>query len=453
MISYYWFWWGTDPRIDPATQSIHRCNVAEILEVIRQLTHLKFRNPDNLCYILSVLGSKLWASLMQNYFDTICWDIGKVNWPFSWCMNEVILCSFSHKPCLGISCLFGLWDGNDQRNKILLNLLDDSDNNCFVRALLDVLIPIGRNVFWPQLRIKDAYWFHCFYRPFIRKSACYRTWLMNDLINRPSYGHLPTNTLRFTFGLIETRLIETLLWTPDLVTPSCGIVPRSFCRSLIIPKAWISFGIATMWLRRSYIEVNVPIMNIIWLAWLHWDFCYLTMNLNPGRFRWLTIPPLTIIICCGLHLQSNSPATIGDCQYVVPSAGNPLCLISLQLLLTDISLFWVSILRIWATRCSWNIRLGSPILVCSLWRAFHRLPNNDMTYWFIYFLHINDYIWWIDYIYLIIYILNIYNYIDTYFLYFYSISLWIYLCKFAIFRFYFWWLINLFLVIYFKNLS
>ena len=41
-------------------------------EMIRQLVHLKLLlNPDNLCYILSVLRSQFWASLMQDDFDII----------------------------------------------------------------------------------------------------------------------------------------------------------------------------------------------------------------------------------------------------------------------------------------------------------------------------------------------------------------------------------------------
>lgn len=59
-----------DERVTPPTR---RCRGSECQEMIRHLAHLKFRNPDNLCYILSILRSQLWASLMQDDFDTMCW--------------------------------------------------------------------------------------------------------------------------------------------------------------------------------------------------------------------------------------------------------------------------------------------------------------------------------------------------------------------------------------------
>lgn len=61
------------PIDESATQPACSSSGLEAPEMIRYLVHLQLRNPDNLRYILSVLRSQLWASLMQDNFHNTCW--------------------------------------------------------------------------------------------------------------------------------------------------------------------------------------------------------------------------------------------------------------------------------------------------------------------------------------------------------------------------------------------
>lgn len=55
------------------TKPSSSCHQPEASEMIKHLAHLQLSNPANLCYILSVLRSQLWASLMQDDFDAKSW--------------------------------------------------------------------------------------------------------------------------------------------------------------------------------------------------------------------------------------------------------------------------------------------------------------------------------------------------------------------------------------------
>ena len=58
-------------------------------------------------------------------------------------------------------------------------------------------------------------------------------------------------------------------------------------------------------------------------------------ELAPWTLLLVSHATFDIAIYCGSYLQSCAPATVGDCRYVAPSVARPICLICLELYLTD----------------------------------------------------------------------------------------------------------------------
>ena len=118
------------------------------------------------------------------------------------------------------------------------------------------------------------------------------------------------------YPALGTRFSDPVLWDRIEVLLPVFDHPEG------LDITWHSYHVVSTVLRRG----SPPTMDIARLACSrHGDTCWLTINLRPGRSRWLTMPPMTIAIWCGLSLQSCSQAAVGDCQFVVPSSARPIC--------------------------------------------------------------------------------------------------------------------------------